>query len=151
MQRYNDKQWRYDSMLLLFCISGRIVLTVQGKKYEVTKDQLFMCQNVRVLETAMTSTDFECIAWGLNLNYVNEVVGSKVDWMKFLLHLLLALGNDDCRHRTVSYFADKLNIFARYFTAVCKQESGKTPSELIHERTIDRIRQLLQESDLSIK
>ena len=70
---------------------------------------------------------------------------------RFLLHLLLALGNDDCRHRTVSYFADKLNIFARYFTAVCKQESGKTPSELIHERTIDRIRQLLQESDLSIK
>lgn len=65
MQRYNDKQWRYDSMLLLFCISGRIVLTVQGKEYEVTKDQLFMCQNVRVLEMAMTSTDFECIAWGL--------------------------------------------------------------------------------------
>ncbi|MEO3192650.1 helix-turn-helix transcriptional regulator [Parabacteroides distasonis] len=227
MQRYNDKQWRYDSLLLLFCISGRIVLTVQGKEYEVTKDQLFMCQNVRVLETAMTSTDFECIAWGLNLNYVNEVLGPKVDWMKFLLHLdksplmplgdqleylvnsyqhifeykfrhtehpffrqslnalielllydlmaiylrentvdgnspgvssksitkrfLLALGNDDCRHRTVSYFADKLNISARYLTAVCKQESGKTPSELIHERTIDRIRQLLHESDLSIK
>lgn len=54
------------------------------------------------------------------------------------------------RHE-VGYYADKLCVSRKYLTSVCKQQSGKTPSDLINDITINYIKQMLHSSDKSIK
>lgn len=55
------------------------------------------------------------------------------------------------RPRTVSYYADKLNITSKYLSAVCKNASGKTASELIHKAVTKDVADLLLYSNKSIK
>lgn len=54
-------------------------------------------------------------------------------------------------HRELKYYADKLCITPKYLSSVCKQISGKTASSLINEISANKIRQMLLNSDLSIK
>lgn len=64
---------------------------------------------------------------------------------------IMLVGEDDCQHRTVAYFADKLCITPKYLSTVCRRESQRTPLQWIHEALTQRIRHLLIHSDKSVK
>lgn len=64
---------------------------------------------------------------------------------------LLLLSEDNYRHKTVQYFADKLCITTKYLSVICRQETGKTPNQWIKERLVERIRYLLLNTQLSAK
>ena len=55
------------------------------------------------------------------------------------------------RPRSVSYYAEKLNVTPKYLSAVCKNASGNTASELIHKAVTKDISDLLLYSNKSIK
>lgn len=55
------------------------------------------------------------------------------------------------RTRSVSFFANQLNVTPKYLSACVKEECGNTPLTLIHETTISIIRQQLRYSNKSIK
>lgn len=71
--------------------------------------------------------------------------------MTIFKRFLLLLAEDNCQHRSVSYFADELCITPKYLCAVCKRESKRTPLEWIHSTMAQRIRHLLLHSDMSVK
>ncbi len=54
------------------------------------------------------------------------------------------------KEREVQFYADILNITAKYLNSICKQNSGITASEWIHRYTKERIVMLLQNESLNI-
>lgn len=69
--------------------------------------------------------------------------------MKRLLTLLLAESNG--RVRSVSVFANMLNVSPKYLSKCVKDESGRSPLDLVHETTVNTIRQQLRYSNKTIK
>ena len=55
------------------------------------------------------------------------------------------------RVRSVSAFANMLNVTPKYLSKCVKDESGRVPLDLIHETTVNTIRQQLRYSDKTIK
>ncbi len=55
------------------------------------------------------------------------------------------------RVRSVSIFANMLNITPKYLSKCVKDESGRSPLDLIHETTVGTIRQQLRYSNKTIK
>lgn len=51
---------------------------------------------------------------------------------------------------SVADFANRLNVNAHYLSDVMKKETGKTPTQLIKERTILEAKALLRNTDLSV-
>lgn len=54
-------------------------------------------------------------------------------------------------HRDTRYFADRLNITVRYLFQVCKEETGRTPKELINDTIISEIRHTMLTTGLSFQ
>lgn len=61
------------------------------------------------------------------------------------------LTSTSSRHRSVAYYAEKLNITSKYLSAICKKMIGKPALELIAEYSIKEIENLLQRHDKTIK
>lgn len=55
------------------------------------------------------------------------------------------------RPRSVSYYAEKLNVTPKYLSAVCKAQCGSTASDLIHKAVIRDVHDMLTETNKSIK
>lgn len=55
------------------------------------------------------------------------------------------------RPRSVSYYADKLNVTPKYLSAVCKEISGKTASDIITSFVIKDVKFLLTRTEKGIK
>lgn len=53
--------------------------------------------------------------------------------------------------RTVAYYADKLNITAKYLSVVCKKVGGKNASKVIDAYVLKDIQNLLRSSKRSVK
>lgn len=53
--------------------------------------------------------------------------------------------------RSVSFYADKLNVTPKYLSAVCKEESGKTASDIITSFVIKDVKFLLTRTEKGIK
>jgi AraC family transcriptional regulator, transcriptional activator of pobA len=67
-----------------------------------------------------------------------------------LFERFLQLVQQHCmEEREVEYYADKLNVTAKYLTEVCKKSSGKTASAWIENYTTQRLIILLQNKALS--
>ena len=64
---------------------------------------------------------------------------------------LLMLVEDESRHHSVKYFSDILCITPKYLASICKQQTGKTPSQWIREQMIEKIRSMLVNTTLSSK
>lgn len=54
-------------------------------------------------------------------------------------------------NRKISYYANMLNTTSKYLTYICKQQCGKTASEIINQHMIKDIVRLLRDSNKSIK
>jgi len=57
----------------------------------------------------------------------------------------------EVKHRPVEWYASELCISAKYLSAVCKRNSGKTANEWITEHVEEDIRYYLKQTDYSIK
>jgi AraC-like DNA-binding protein len=53
--------------------------------------------------------------------------------------------------RTVSFYADQLNVHPNYLNALIKKHTGKTAKESIQNRLVLEIKYLLHSTNLSIK
>ncbi len=51
---------------------------------------------------------------------------------------------------TVQYFADNLNLSAKYLSSMLKQLTGKTTQEHIHEKLIEKAKEKLSTTELSV-
>jgi len=60
------------------------------------------------------------------------------------------LSSDFIRHRSVSYYAQKLYVSPRYLSTVIKEESGRTAGEWIDEMVLLEAKILLQNKELTI-
>ena len=69
---------------------------------------------------------------------------------KLYRKFVVMLANEK-RARSVQAYADALCVSPKYLTSVCRQQSGKTASELITQSVVNRIKQLLLYSDMTIK
>ncbi len=68
-------------------------------------------------------------------------------FMKFI-----ELLQTDCRkHRSVAFYADKLNVTPKYLSVVCKNMSGETASKMIDQYVLKDIEYFLKFSNKSIK
>lgn len=54
------------------------------------------------------------------------------------------------REREVSYFADKLNVSPKYLSDTVKRQTGSSVMQFIHQYTIPIVREMLNDSQLSI-
>lgn len=61
------------------------------------------------------------------------------------------LDSTKTKRQTVEYYANKLFITPKYLSVVCKNSSGKTAMQWIHEYVNEDIRYYLKQTDLSIK
>lgn len=55
------------------------------------------------------------------------------------------------KQRMVSFYADKLNVTPKYLSAVCKEMSGHTASDIINQYVVKDVEALLKRSGRSIK
>lgn len=61
------------------------------------------------------------------------------------------LAESNGRVRSVSVFANMLNVTPKYLSKCVKDESGRSPLDLIHETTVGNIRQQLRYSNKTVK
>lgn len=85
-----------------------------------------------------------------NIELQSPELGLKQGDVLFKRFLRL-LGESDGRERSVSEFAQKLNVTPKYLSTVTKSASGKTALQWIHEHVKEKIARMLRYSDLSIK
>ena len=77
----------------------------------------------------------------------SSVRQSTIVYRRFMA--LLAESNG--RVRSVSVFANMLNITPKYLSKCVKGESGRSPLDLIHENTVGTIRQQLRYTNKTVK
>lgn len=70
---------------------------------------------------------------------------------KLFRDFMLMLSNNVNNLRSVQAFADRLCVSPKYLTSVCNQRSNKSAGDLITLSFVNRIKQLLLYSDMSVK
>ncbi|MBR1732728.1 MAG: helix-turn-helix domain-containing protein [Alloprevotella sp.] len=66
-------------------------------------------------------------------------------------NFLQLLSDTECKRRGVADYASDLSVTAKYLSAVCRQQSGRTALEWIQEYITEDIRYLLRSTDMPIK
>lgn len=83
-------------------------------------------------------------------NYPAQVDAiSKQDSIAY--RFILALHENYCRQRSVSWYASEANLSPGHFTALIKAATGKTPSTWISTVTTSYAKRLLEQRNISIK
>lgn len=98
----------------------------------------FFCQ---VLASFGTSAD----------NSHRTVNGERKSATLVFKNFMKELAKDEGRHRSVSYYADRLCYSTKYVSYAVKLVSGRTAMSWINEHTIGQIKYQLKNSDKSIK
>lgn len=81
-----------------------------------------------------------------------EKASMEINWNKHIFRdFMEELTSDGGKHRSVSYYADKLCYSAKYISAAIKEVSGRTPTEWINDYAIEQIKHQLEHSDKAIK
>lgn len=70
---------------------------------------------------------------------------------KLFRKFMLMLADGQSQGRSVQFYADELCVSPKYLTSICHQHAGKTASELIVQSVVERIKQALLYSDMTIK
>lgn len=223
------KKMQSDAHVVVVCLDGKGCVTVEGKDYEVRKNDLFVCHPKQFIENVMMSYDFKFQGLLMSPRYFQSifylpgkmwkagfdlrkmpvihlsekevegfVVNNKMldyklartdmphhkESIKLLLQSLvyemydvlapklqlnenvqygyssgevlfgrfINLLSVEMPHRhNVGFYADKLCITPKYLSSICKKQTGKTASDIIDERTVNYIKQMLMSSEKSIK
>ncbi len=103
---------------------------------------------IKLLLHSMIYEFYDCLSPKLNLDI--KGYGYTASEVLFKRFAQLLANSSPYRHE-VGYYADKLCVTRKYLSSICKQQSGKTASELINEMTVNYIKQMLRSSDKTIK
>lgn len=103
---------------------------------------------IRLMMHSLIYEFYDCLSPKLNMD-IKEYNYSAPEIL-FKRFVQLMADESPYRHE-VGYYADKLCVSRKYLTSVCKQQSGKTPSDLINDITTNYIKQMLHSSDKTIK
>ena len=120
----SDGSFRHDVVRMLFQTLMMEFLMLVERRMEVSKD------STNVLEKRDAS-----------------VRQSTLIYRRFMALLAESAG----KVRSVSVFANMLNVTPKYLSKCVKDESGRSPLDLIHETTANNIRQQLRYSNKTIK
>lgn len=86
------------------------------------------------------------------LNHVDNIAPYKFTQREqHFKHFVEMLGQSYPKKRLVSYYAEQLCITPKYLASVCKDITGKTPSQIIDEHVMKDIEYLMKHTAKSIK
>ena len=86
------------------------------------------------------------------LNHVDNIAPYKFTQREqHFKHFVEMLGQSYPKKRLVSYYAEQLCITPKYLASVCKDITGKTPSQIIDEQVMKDIEYLMKHTAKSIK
>ncbi len=103
---------------------------------------------VKLLLHSMLYEFYDCLSAKLDLDNINYKYTASETLFKRFTRLLAE--KSPCRYE-VSYYAKELCVTRKYLSSVCKQQSGKTASELINDMTVNNIRRMLRSTDKTVK
>lgn len=164
------KKMQSDAHVVILCLEGKGCATIEGKSYDFTKNDLFVCHPHQLIENVMISYDFKFQGLMLSPQYFQSIfympgkiwkAGQDVRKMPlfhlddkeaegFVINYKMLRYKLSLRH-PVGYYADKLCITPKYLSSICKKQTGKTASDIIDEMTVNYIKQMLVSSEKSIK
>lgn len=108
-----------------------------------------------ILQHLFAAMLYELLAYLYKFASTGENENSETFTMKranyVFRNFLSELYKDGGKHRSVSYYADKLCYSPKYVSSVVKQVSGRTALDWINENTVSQVKYLLKHSDKSIK
>lgn len=146
------------SSLLLFSLTNPVVALSPHEQqlfehyFELIRDKIGHSENryrrhvVRALILAMLYDMGNLIYQGIVTDD-----GNKGRAYHIFTKFILLVERFHCRERRVSWYADHLNITAKYLSETVKSISQITPSDWIDRYVILKMRLLLKQSDKSIK
>lgn len=105
-------------------------------------------ESIKLLLHSLIYEFYDCLSPKLDLDIKGYGYTASETLFKRFAQLLA--DSSPCRHE-VGYYADRLCVTRKYLSAVCKQQSGKTASELINEMTVNHIKLMLRSTDKTIK
>lgn len=111
-------------------------------------DQRYRNEILEYIFSALIYEMLSDIAVNVNQAKENEPTSST---NRVFHRFIEALSADGGRHRSLSYYADKLCYSPKYVSAVVKQCSGRTALDWINEYTMQHIKYELKHSTQSIK
>ncbi len=212
----------------ILCLAGKASCKIEGKEYNIGKNDIVMAHPNQLIENTMVSCDFKCRGILMSPSYFESIfiLGGNIweagliirenpllhledqDMVHFLndyeflkqkladthlphhaqiIKLLLQsfifefydnlapmlnqplpdrnyssaeiifkrfvtlASTETPRHHDVAHYANKLCITPKYLSAICKKQTGKTASDLLHQVTLNYIRTMLTSSEKSIK
>lgn len=135
-------------------ISDRCVMVLESyfelfeKKYKILGDRIGEKRTsnyllVAMLQELVNMIDQERIRTkGTNVQLMNDEI---------LHRFFILLTDENVKHHTVRYFADKLYVTPKYLSAKCSKATGKTPSQWIRDVLVEKIRYMLLCTNYPIK
>ena len=125
-----------------------------NKYYSIIDHKIKQPHNLfhkEIMHSIFTCAVFElCAIIAPHVNYTRD--GGTMKQANLLFHKFInLLSKNEGRTCSVKKYADELCITPKYLSFICKQVSGKTALEWIHEYTIKSIERYLKHSNLSIK
>ncbi len=103
---------------------------------------------LKLLLHSMIYEFYDCLSPKLNLDIKSYGYTAAETLFKRFAQLL---AESSPRRHEVGYYADKLCVTRKYLSSICKQQSGKTASDLINDMTVNNIKQMLRSTDKTIK
>ena len=99
----------------------------------------------------MIRLNLKMLLIGLERRYVKKPLNQLMKYQENQMHKLEALIDEHFKeHKSVSKYADLMNVSIKQLNTLCKKAFSKTPSDLIQERGILEAKRLLVHSDYSI-
>lgn len=93
-------------VLIVICTEGHAVATINGRKYEIQKNDMVLFVQPDLLLSAMVSTDFRCNIAGISMQKIQEIIhgdGRLVEYYFFFN-----------QHPVIHLAEDEVDIFERY-------------------------------------
>lgn len=114
-------------------------------KFDKTKHRYYKESMIALIQAitydALALLD-DVVSTDINIMYQGELLFKR---------FIILLSEDRETNREVGYYAKILCVTPKYLSTVCKKQSGKTASKWIQEKTVNKIRYLLKNSEKSIK
>ena len=134
---------------IVLAMEGKGRIEINGKSYEIKKDDLFICPPNNIVENGLMSLDFKGCFIFVSSDYVQRVMPLQGAWeFKRFINLL---ESSYPKQRAVSYYADCLYITPKYLSSVCKRIGGQRPSDIIDSYVLKDIDYLMKHTTKSVK
>lgn len=120
----------------------RIVETFFNLFYQLVKEDEVNWKSIGKLEEAFMSLLHQFVEGTVQTDTASQHRQAAIVTRKFLIEI-----NNGVPERSVTTYADRLNVSPEYLSGVVKKQTGQTPLEWLNKRTIREIQMLLIEKE----